>query len=240
MLLQKRPLGTVSYLGGVPATLEKFNWAWTQLLLYSNEYLCTPNTYIHYDRSRVSYHAKARNELVQHMLGDWILMLDTDHEPEPDLLARLLNLYSKYKLDVLVGLYQVKMHPYPPLIYQFNEDKTEFELISSFDNPNNADIFPVAAAGAGCLLIRRMVIYRMLNELKERPFEPMQQPNGKLMLSEDLSFFRRCHKLNIQPYASTKIECPHLDIVPITMEANIKAEKYGIETDTKIVEGFHA
>jgi hypothetical protein len=130
------------------------------------------------------------------------------------------------------------MYPYPPLLYEWNEDHTEFELISSFDNPNNADIFEIAAAGGGCLLIRRMVIYRILNELKERPFDIQMQTSGKLPLSEDLSFFKRCYDLGIKCYASTKIENPHLDIVPITMEANVKAGKVGMETERKDVEGL--
>lgn len=237
MLIHKQPIGTVAYMGGVAATLEKFTWAWTQLILYSNEYLCTSYQYIHYDRSKVSDHAKARNELTQAMKGDWILMLDTDHEPDPDLLARMLHVFNKYKLDVLSGVYQVKMYPYPPLLYQFNEDQTEFELMSSFDNPNNADIFKIAAAGAGCLMIRRMVIYRMLTELKQLPFDHLMHPTNKRSLSEDLSFFRRCQQLNIECYASTRIENPHLDIVPITMEANVKASKLGMETESRTVDG---
>jgi hypothetical protein len=237
MLIHKQPIGTVAYMGGTPAILEKFSYAFLQLALYSNEYLVGSNSYIHYDRSKVSYHAKARNELVQSMQGDWILMLDTDHEPDPDLLARMLNIFNRYKLDVLCGLYQVKMFPYPPLIYQWNEDRTEYELISSFDNKENADIFEIAAAGGGCLLLRRMVVYRMLNELKERPFDIRKQKSGRLALSEDLSFFQRCDELGIKCYASTKIENPHLDIVPITMEANIKASKIGMETESKSVDG---
>jgi hypothetical protein len=237
MLINKQPIGTVAYMGGTPAVLEKFTWAWTQLLLYSNEYLCTKNSYIHYDRSRVSDHAKARNELVQAMKGNWILMLDTDHEPDPDLLARMLNIFNKYKLQVLVGLYQIKMYPYPPLIYEWNEDHTEFEIISSFDNPSNVDIFEIAAAGGGCLLIHREVIYKMVTEMRVMPFDHMIHPTNKRALSEDLSFFRRCADLNIKCYASTKIENPHLDIVPITMEANVKADKIGMETEQKVIGG---
>lgn len=238
MLIHKQPIGTVSYLGGTPAILEKFSWSFLQLALYSSEYLCSPSTYIHFDRSKVSYHAKARNELVQTMLGNWILMLDSDHEPAPDLVARMYNIFTKHKLDVLVGIYQVKQVPYPPLLYMWNEDKTQFTLVSSFDNPNHADIFKIAAAGGGCLMIRRMVIYRMLTELKERPFDITQQRDGKLPLSEDLSFFERCDRLDIPVYAAPNIESPHLDVIPITMEWNIKADKVGMETDKKVADGF--
>ena len=139
---------------------------------------------------------------------------------------------------VLSGIYQVKQYPYPPLIYKWNEDKTDFELISTFKNPDKADIFEIDAAGAGCLLIRRMVIYRMLHELKQRPFDPAMQRSGKLPLSEDLSFFKRCADLDIKCYATPNIESPHLEIVPITMEANVAASKLGMESTEKITEGF--
>jgi hypothetical protein len=242
MLIHKRPIGTVAYLGGVPALLEKFSWAFLNMALYSNEYLCSHNssnaTYINYDRSKVSAHAKARNELVQSMKGNWLLQLDTDHEPPPDLLARMLNLLNKYNIEVLVGIYQVRKYPYPPLLYQWSEDHTEFELMASFDNPNKAEIFQVAAAGGGCLLVRRNVFYRIITELKCMPFDIMIHPTNNKPLSEDLSFFYRCRTLEIPCFAAANIESPHLDIIPITLEANRSATDDGFASENKIVEGY--
>jgi glycosyltransferase involved in cell wall biosynthesis len=231
MLISKRCLGTVAYLGGTPAILEKFSWALLNLSLYNSEFLTQYDTYINYDRSKVSDHAKARNELVQSMRGDWILMLDADHNPDPDLLARMLNLFQKYKLEVLVGVYQVKLFPYPPLIYMWDDKHENFELVSSFKT--EGDIFEIGASGGGCLLIRRTTIYRILNELKELPFSHTFQKNGKIPLSEDLSFFKRCYDLGIQPFCATNIENPHLEIAEITMEANRKAEELGMQSVVK-------
>ena len=229
MLIQKRCLGTVAYMGGVPAIIERFSWAFLQMSLYNNEYLTKHDTYINYDRSKVSYHAKARNELVQAMLGDWILMVDCDHEPDPDLCARMLHLFQKYKLDVLVGIYQVKLYPYPPLIYMWNETHTDFQLVSSFET--KGDIFEIGAAGGGCLMIRRNVIYKILTEMKELPFDVTFQKNGKRPLSEDLSFFKRCYDLGVKSYAAANIENPHLEFVTITMENNVKADKMGMQSE---------
>jgi hypothetical protein len=226
------------YLGGVPAILEEFSFAFLQMALYSNEYLTIPGrTYIHYDRSKVSYHAKARNELCQHMLGDWILMLDADHIPDPDLLARMYRLYTKYKLNVLCGIYQIKVYPYPPLLYTWNEDFTDFVLMGSFDNPNKAEIFEIGAAGAGCLMISRETIYRILNELGERPFDVTKQEGGKLPLSEDLSFFKRCHDLGITCYAAANVECPHTIIQPLTMSMS-KVKESGMKMESFYTEGL--
>jgi hypothetical protein len=236
MLIQKRCLGTVAYLGGVPAILERFSWSFLQMSLYNSEYLTKGDTYIHYDRSKVSYHAKARNELVQSMQGDWIFMTDADHESDPDLCARMLNLFQKHKLDVLAGIYQVKLYPYPPLIYMWNAEHTDFELVSSFET--KGDIFEIGAAGGGCLMIRRNVIYRILTELKELPFDITFQKNGKRPLSEDLSFFKRCHDIGIKCYAAANIENPHLEMVTITMENSVKADKMGMQSETREIEAF--
>jgi hypothetical protein len=235
MLIHKKPIGTLCYLGGTPAVLEKFCWSFAQLALHSQMVMCNPSVdYLHIDRSRVSAHAKARNELVQHMKGEWILMLDTDHEPEPDLLARMINLYKRYHLDVLVGIYQIKVYPYNPLIYQFDAKGEELNIISSIENPQHAEIMEIAAAGGGCLLINRDVIYRIATELKEMPFDIMMHSiNGK-PLSEDLSFFHRCRKLGIKCYAAINVENPHLDIVPITMEGTKDIKMEGMEGETKI------
>lgn len=233
MLIYKRPIGSVTYLGGTPSLLERFSWAFFQMALYSNEYLCDSSTYINYDRSRCSAHSKARNELAQTMLGDWIIMVDADHEPPVDLIARMYNLFVKYKLDVLVGVYQIKVYPYPPLLYMWNDDHTEFELISSFET--EGEVFEIAAAGGGCLMIRREVIWRMLYELKELPFDITFQRADKTgrPLSEDLSFFKRCSLLNIQPYAAANIENPHLEIIQITMKDNVKAKDAGMQSETR-------
>jgi hypothetical protein len=238
MLLKQTCLGTCAYMGGTPSILEEFSFSFLQMALYSNEYLTVPGrTYIHYDRSKVSYHAKARNELCQNMQGQWILMLDSDHLPEPDLLARMYRLFTKHHLDVLCGIYQIKRYPYPPLLYTYNEDFTDFVLLGSFDNPNKAEIFEIGAAGGGCLMISRQVIYRMLNELKERPFDITKQKDGKLPLSEDLSFFKRCHDLDIKCYAAANVECPHAIITPLTMQMS-KVKESGMEMEKYFTEGL--
>lgn len=233
MLLKKECIGTVALMGGTPAILTEAAWAFFQMSIYTNEYMTRQDhTYIHYDISRVSYHAKARNELCQVMKGDWILMLDGDHIPDPDLVVRMANLFSRHKLDVLCGQYLIKAYPYPPLLYTWNEDYTEFILLGSVDNPQKAEVFEIGAAGGGCLMIRRNVIYRILTELKELPFDITKQDGGKRPLSEDLSFFKRCHQLGITPYTAANVENPHILIQPITMsqskvrESGAKLQEY--------------
>jgi hypothetical protein len=224
MLVARRPLGTVAYLGGVPALYEEFSWAWSQIIQYNYEYLCSSNTRIHYDRSKVSYHVTARNELCQSMLGDWLLMLDTDHIPPPDIVARMLHIYYKYKLDVLVGLYQIKKWPYPPLLYMYNEELNSHELIAPVTLPDGLEIFKIDAAGGGCLLIKRQVIFDMITKLEEKPFDVI------LPFSEDLSFFRRLAKLGVSAYCCPAIENPHIYVGTITME---NYDGYSLEKEVR-------
>jgi hypothetical protein len=234
MLIHRKPIGTLSYLGGTPSVLERFAWAFTQLALHSQNVMCNPQTeYLHIDRSRVSAHAKARNELVQNMKGEWILMLDSDHEPEPDLLVRLINIYKRYHLEVLVGVYQVKVYPYPPLLYKYNEDNTDLQIISSIENPQNAEIMEIAASGGGCLLISRDTVYRIASEMKEMPFDIRMHPTNGKPLSEDLSFFRKCFELGIKCYAALNVENPHLDVTQINRETTKDISLEGIESEEK-------
>jgi hypothetical protein len=214
-IITRRTLGTVAYLGGTPFLFERFGWAWGQLIQYNYEFLCGNEGRIQYNRSKVSYHEKARNELSQSMLGDWILMLDTDHEPPPDLTARMLHILAKYRLEVLVGLYQIKVWPYAPLLYQWaepNNKEAGFALMANWTMPEGSEIFKIAGAGGGCLMVRRHIFYRILTELDEMPFSVIPP------FSEDLSFFWRLDKLGIDTYCCPNIESPHLYIDTIRME----------------------
>jgi GT2 family glycosyltransferase len=181
------------------------------MVLYSQEYLCDSTQYLHVDRSKVSYHAKARNELCQAMLGDWIFMTDGDHDLPPDILARLLQLLYKYGVEVISGTYHVKIPPHPPLIYAKHSDESlrekGYELVACVDNPG--ELVKIDAVGAGCLLIRRRLLHKLITELREQPFAIIPP------LSEDLSFCRRLEKLNVPLYWAPNIISPHLDVMRV-------------------------
>lgn len=202
MLYGKKPIGTIAYLGGVMALPEPFVWSWTQMIEYNATYLVEPNQSIHYTRSKASYHSFARNILSQQFFGDWILMLDTDHQFEPDIAARMLYKMNKYNLDVLVGIYQYKSPPYSPVLYKWNKKGNALEMIGKWDK--NAELFEIGSAGGGCLMIKRSVFQRIKKELKQEPFDI------KFPFSEDHSFFYRLKKLGITPYCDPSIQLPHL------------------------------
>ncbi len=200
MILGAKPIGTVAYLGGVPAVLEEFCHGLAQLLIHSREVLCSPTQYVHLDRVKFSDHGPARNALAERMLGDWILMLDTDHEPPPDLLVRLLHRAETNGLDVVTGVYRFKSPPHLPVLFATNPDSDL--LLPVVEYPRG--LFRVDACGAGALLVRRSVFDRIHGELKEGPFDRYAG------LSEDHSFCRRLKKLGIELWCDGRVENPHL------------------------------
>lgn len=208
--LGNQPIGTIAYLGGLPAVLEPFCWAWGQLVQFNTEYLCGPGQYVHYDKATVSLHDFARNSLVERYLGDWLLMLDTDHAPPPDLAARLVGLMTLYDVGVLSAVYCHRAGPRSPVLYQWNEEGTAVLPIGDWDP--GARLLQVGSAGGGALLVRRWVYDRIRIELQEEPFV------RRYPLGEDHSFFQRCRDLDILTYAAIQVESPHLEVRAFGLE----------------------
>ena len=229
MTYGKNIIGTVAYMGGVMALPEKFCWSWGQMIQYNSEYVCNPGEIIHYERATASYHAYARNMICERIRGDWVLMLDTDHEFEPDIVARMLNKFQKYEMDVLSGMYQYKTHPHCPVLYIWDDEKKGFNLMGDWDKPEGEFFIPIASAGAGCLMIRRSVIKRIKDELNEGPFD-IKPP-----FSEDHSFFKRLAELGIQAYCDPSIECHHLLVKALGFE-DYKKDEVEISKPKEVVQ----
>lgn len=211
MLITKKCLGTVAYLGGIPAVLENFCWSWGQMVQFTCEE-CKPDEFVHFDHTKASLHDVARNDLVSRMRGDWLLMLDTDHQFEPDLVWRMVDRLETAKLDVLAGFYQYKDSPHSPVLYLKSGDY--YAPLGSWRaaEEGGLDVFPVDAFGAGCLMVRRSVFARIKTELGEEPFTRLH-PFG-----EDMSFAKRLERLGIKSYCDARICCHHLQTRPIGLE----------------------
>jgi len=212
MIQEEKCIGTIAYMGGIMAVPEPFAWSWSEMREFSRQTLCQPGEYIHAMRSKVSLHSTARNFLADNMRGDWLLMLDTDMEFDPDLCARMVRAMEVFKLDVLTGVYCFKNSPHTPVLYHWNEEKEHTELIGSWEK--EAEFFEIGAAGGGCLLIRRKVFYMIKGILGERPFDHLPASEAHYWKGathgEDHSFFRRLHKLDIKAYCACRIHSYHL------------------------------
>jgi hypothetical protein len=213
MILGRKTIGTVAYLAGLPAVLEEFAWSWSQMIQYNAELLCTEKQIVHYDRARISDHAPARNSLVSRFLGDWLVQLDTDHCFEPDLVARLVRTADEYGIDVLTAIYQLRSHPYAPLLFRWVGEDTEttIPLVQPMlvNDPSRLRVCRIGSAGAGCLFVRRSVFER-IGAIGESAFDRIHP------LSEDHSFFLRCKRLDIKVWAAPGIQCHHLRVSPVT------------------------
>ena len=212
MLIGKKIIGTIGYMGGVMALPSPFVWSWTQMIEYNNDYLLEPNQQILYTKSDNSYHAFARNNLVKQIRGDFLLMLDTDHQFEPDLAARMLYIMNEANIDVLVGIYQYKGKPYSPKIYHWSKDGKAIEAIGDWDKPKGRYLIPIGSAGAGCLLVKKSVYEKIKEKLKEDPFDIIHP------FSEDNSFFIRLKKLGIKAYCDPSIEYHHLEYRALSLK----------------------
>jgi len=195
--------------------MAEFVNSFTDMQSYNNRYLQP----IWYDRSPVSYHAMARNHLVKAMLGDWLIMLDTDHWFAPDLADRLIYTADKHSCDVLSGLYLTKIPPHVPVVNVWDEGGLEKMLesndvrwgpLKSWDT--SQPVIEAASVGAGCLFVRRRVFTAIQKHFKCEPFDIMPP------FSEDYSFCLRCWKLGIPVYLAPAIESHHVIRTPLWAE----------------------
>jgi hypothetical protein len=232
MLIEKRPLGTIAYLGQgtVP---EPFCWSMIQLVQFCNEYLCKSGEYVHPDHATLSGQILMRNALVTRMQGDWIFFIDSDHNFDPDLLYRLLMLFeghnkNKEKLDVLGGMYQFKEAPHAPVAWMYHEATDSLRQIAQWDRTQ--PLMPVDCLGAGCLLIRRTAIERLVEHYNDLPFNPIGKYN-----TDDFDFFERCRRIGIVSWWAPRIEVQHMRWQGVKLE-DYKPELIIVPDPTKTVE----
>lgn len=147
---------------------------------------CGKTANFHFMRGMSCVPEYSAAEIVDNFLGDWVLMLDTDHVFNSDALLEMVQAFEQPHdldgnalppLDILVGFTQKRMPPYHPVIY-----KTDFDALKDFETifPKNADrykLLPVDSSGAACLMIRRKV-FDKIKYLGEIPFQPRQKFNA--------------------------------------------------------------
>lgn len=179
---------------------EDFAWSWSEFRQFNADWFRQGSGYVHYDRELSSDAEHGRNALVDRFMGEWLLFTDVDHDVAPDLLVRMLNAAAKTEAQVLVGLYQARGAPHHPILYGWADNK--FRQLSAIPG----DVCRVAAAGAGCLWVKRSVFARIRDEFGEGPFS---RRDG---YSEDLSFFLRLAKLEIPVICDPRLLHPHLRV----------------------------
>lgn len=227
MLRSKQCIGTVGIMAGLPAVLEPFAWSMTQFVDYNNHYVCGPNQNIYYERTGHSFHSVARNDLVKSMRGDWLLMLDTDHQFEPDILARLLNRMTQLQVDVITGAYLHRAPPFGPTLWMFADNSGTPKQLAAWPEvggPDGTQAIQVDVAGAGCLLVKKRVFQRIRDELNEEPFSTKEFDG---VVGEDFAFFRRLYRLGIVAVCDPRIECHHVYLKPLSIKNDYDRDNVG-------------
>lgn len=198
-----------------------FNDSLVQMLSYSQQKLCKPNEFIHYQPATVSYHETARKELVDTFLGEHLLQLDTDHEFHPDLLVRLWRLKQKYNSPVISGLYLQKIPPHVPVVRTVDRNNQVEQWQGWFEGDEVVGgTEPWLLVGGGCLLIDRWVFDTIKREMRQEPFDALTSPRK---FSEDFAFCWRCKELGIPVHLAVNVEAHHL-----TQPGRIHARDYGL------------
>ena len=199
----RKPVGTVAYIG-TNTVPEPFCWSMIQLVQFCNEFICTePGEYIHWDRFNKSGQIWARNTLTKRMQGDWILFIDSDHQPEPDMVYRLLKVWLAKGYDVLGGFYQFKEYPHQPMCWMWMPEHNGYSQVAKWDR--NVPLIKAGVVGGGCMLISRTAVEKILEAVPGEPFDPIG-----IYKTDDFDFCERARLAGVDVWWSTTIECPHL------------------------------
>lgn len=226
MLFGRTVIGTVAKMAAGLATPTPFVKSWSEMVQYNYENFLEENQRILYNEATVSYHSLARDDLVDNMRGDFILMLDTDITFEPDIVARMWNKMNKYNIDVLAGMYLFKGDVHAPVVYGYNPKTKERYILGDWQK--GAEIMPLYSAGAGCLMIRKNVIAKV--KTTGTSLFSIEEP-----FSEDNSFFRRLHKLKIPAYYSPSITVNHLIYRELSLEKDWPKEARNVRKVNTVV-----
>lgn len=222
MLIGRKIIGTVAFMGGVMSIPTPFIKSWQEMIEYNSEYFIKPTERILYTQATVSYHSFARNSLVDQMKGDWLLQLDADIIFDPDIVVRMLMKMNLHNIDVMIAPYLYKAEPNPPVMYGWNP-KTKAKYMVG-DWTRTADLVQIQGSGAGCLMVRRKVFNKIREKLNCSPFD-IYFDKQKSPLSEDHSFFQRCQDLKIPVFFSPDITVKHLKYRELDVNRDFKPQK---------------
>lgn len=170
------------------------------------EYFVSHN--VHFMRGLSCMPDESANQIAETFLGDWVLMLDTDHMFSADTFLEMIRTFENpppvysntsgeevvSELDILVGFTQKRVPPYHPVIYKTAFDaRVDFETIFP-DALQRQQLIEVDSSGAACLMIRRRV-FDAIKNCGERPFDRRRKwniPGMSTLKGNDIPVMRNC------------------------------------------------
>lgn len=157
----------------------------------------------------------SRNGIARSFLDDtpaeWLLMLDTDMQFEPDLADRLVEAAEAGRAPIVGGLcFGVDNGALFPTLYQMVQDETDEHphMVRYNDFPDD-ELFEVTATGAACLLVHREVLVAMREKYPE-PYPWFQEVVlGDGPMGEDVTFCVRARLIGYPVHVHTGIHVGH-------------------------------
>ena len=178
----------------------QFVAAWTQLLFHTRQF-CDQLDFRFVGSSLVY---EAREQAAEHCLKEgyeWLFFLDSDMDPRPDTIERLL----RWDKPIVSAMAFKRMQPYTPCFYprvEFDGEKVQIQTADDWEE----GLAEVEGVGMACCLIRREVLEGTPKPL----FFPMP------VLAEDLGFCKRTREAGFKVYVDTSLCCGHVGSEVIT------------------------
>ena len=160
-----------------------------------------------------------RNELVQRMLGDWILFVDADMVFDTRAIGRLILAREEGDFDVLGGLCFQRIPPHQPTLYMRERSTSGGYL---FLEKWDSDIVEVDGTGLAFVIIHKRVFERIVRVKDDRPdftwpseFERIRVRPPEFFswvggVGEDLRFCQDVKASGSRIFVDTRIEIGHV------------------------------
>jgi hypothetical protein len=168
----------------------------------------TPGLYLGINRDRVI-------ESWENSPTDWLLWIDSDMAPNFENFIMLKEKADKDLYPVISGLY---------FAADFNNTNRTFPTtrpVLDANQPIDLDIDepqPVNWSGLGFTLIHMDVIKSIKEKFGESVGIHQQDITSPMTPAEDVNFFEKIKKCNIQGFVYPKVVIPHIKYVPIDLD----------------------
>ena len=160
---------------------------------------------------------RQRQVLIDHwynnIKSDWLFWLDSDIILTLDVWKKICTVADKDTHPMVSGIYFIAKEEYgslPVILPCIFDDIDEFSV--KYHHPLPPDqVLKVDCAGMGLTIMHRSVITRLRKEYgTEESLFSENNLIGDKFIGEDISFFRKCKKVNIPLYAHTGAIAKHI------------------------------
>jgi hypothetical protein len=160
---------------------------------------------------------RQRQVLIDHwyddIKSDWLFWIDSDIVLTLDIWEKICTAADKNTHPMISGVYFIAKEEYgslPVILPCIFDDIDEFSVKYHHPLPAN-QILKVDCAGMGLTIMHRSVITRLREEYgTEESLFSENNMVGDKFIGEDISFFRKCKKINIPLHAHTGAIAKHI------------------------------